>query len=266
MDAALDDARALLRHADRARRAVRSASPPAARTTTRTCSGRRCSRRSTATMPPEDPLRGVARQIDATARLKAAFPDVAFVGSALQLPAGVAAARRRSMPSATASPTSSASAGSCSRIRSCRPTCWPGAPLQRKFICRTFSDCTTGPRLGLVSGLLSARPALRRYTRSPTHPRRAHGRRGAGAPPDRHHAHRRREGHHLRARPQLRDAQAGHRRRRLRPGGRDAERPRTRSPRTCPSTSRRCSSAATPGGSKTPGSPSTRAPTGVAAR
>ena len=32
--------------------------------------------------PPEDPLRGVARQIDATARLKADFPDVAFVGSA----------------------------------------------------------------------------------------------------------------------------------------------------------------------------------------
>jgi NADPH2 dehydrogenase len=27
-----------------------------------------------------------------------------------------------------------------------------GAPLRRKSICRTFSDCTTGPRLGLVSG------------------------------------------------------------------------------------------------------------------
>ena len=27
-----------------------------------------------------------------------------------------------------------------------------GRPLQRKAICRTFSDCTTGPRLGLVSG------------------------------------------------------------------------------------------------------------------
>jgi hypothetical protein len=27
-----------------------------------------------------------------------------------------------------------------------------GRPLQRKQICRTFSDCTTGPRLGLVSG------------------------------------------------------------------------------------------------------------------
>ncbi len=27
-----------------------------------------------------------------------------------------------------------------------------GQPLQRKRICRTFSDCTTAPRQGLVSG------------------------------------------------------------------------------------------------------------------
>jgi hypothetical protein len=27
-----------------------------------------------------------------------------------------------------------------------------GKPMQRKRICRTFSDCTTGPRNGLISG------------------------------------------------------------------------------------------------------------------
>ncbi len=27
-----------------------------------------------------------------------------------------------------------------------------GNPLKRKLFCRTFSDCTTGPRNGLVSG------------------------------------------------------------------------------------------------------------------
>src|SRR5687768_2678986 len=32
--------------------------------------------------PPEDPLRGVARQIDATAKLKSEFPNLVFVGSA----------------------------------------------------------------------------------------------------------------------------------------------------------------------------------------
>ena len=34
-------------------------------------------------LPPEDPLAGVARQIDATARLKAACPSLVFVGSAV---------------------------------------------------------------------------------------------------------------------------------------------------------------------------------------
>ena len=37
-------------------------------------------------------------------------------------------------------------------IPNCPPTCWPGAPLQRKPLCRTFSDCTTAPRNGMVSG------------------------------------------------------------------------------------------------------------------
>jgi NADPH2 dehydrogenase len=39
-----------------------------------------------------------------------------------------------------------------------------GAPLRRKSICRTFSDCTTGPRLGLVSGCY---PLDDFYTRHP---------------------------------------------------------------------------------------------------
>ena len=59
--------------------------------------------------PPEDPLRGVARQIDATARLKAAFPQPGVRRLRLQLPAGVAAARRPACGRATGRPTSSAS-------------------------------------------------------------------------------------------------------------------------------------------------------------
>ena len=45
-------------------------------------------------LPPEDPLAGVARQIDATARLKAACPSLVFVGSGYTYLAGMAAARR----------------------------------------------------------------------------------------------------------------------------------------------------------------------------
>jgi hypothetical protein len=33
-----------------------------------------------------------------------------------------------------------------------------GRPLVRKLFCRTFSDCTTGPRLGLVSGCFPLDP------------------------------------------------------------------------------------------------------------
>ena len=52
-------------------------------------------------LPPEDPLVGVARQIDATARLKKDFPVAGDRRLGLQLPAGLAAERRAVRPSAT---------------------------------------------------------------------------------------------------------------------------------------------------------------------
>ena len=73
--------------------------------------------------PPEDPLHGVARQIDATALLKAAFPRMAIVGTGYTLSAGMAAARGAARRCARATPTSSASAGWCWRIPICPPTC-----------------------------------------------------------------------------------------------------------------------------------------------
>jgi NADPH2 dehydrogenase len=33
-----------------------------------------------------------------------------------------------------------------------------GTPLKRKAICRTFSDCTTAPRNGMVSGCFPLDP------------------------------------------------------------------------------------------------------------
>jgi 2,4-dienoyl-CoA reductase-like NADH-dependent reductase (Old Yellow Enzyme family) len=101
--------------------------------------------------PPEDPLAGVARQIDATARLKADFPSMVFVGSAYSylqewLPHVAQRTVRLGM-------TDFVGLG---RMVLAYPE-FPadllaGRQLQRKHICRTFSDCTTGPRLGLVSG------------------------------------------------------------------------------------------------------------------
>jgi 2,4-dienoyl-CoA reductase-like NADH-dependent reductase (Old Yellow Enzyme family) len=101
--------------------------------------------------PPEDPLRGVARQIEATAHLKAAFPRMTFVGAAYSylqewLPHVAQHAVRTGM-------TDFVGLG---RVVLSYPDLpadvLGGRPLRRSLFCRTFSDCTTGPRLGLVSG------------------------------------------------------------------------------------------------------------------
>ncbi len=101
--------------------------------------------------PPEDPLRGVARQIRATAMLKAAYPSVVFVGSAYSylqewLPYVAQHAVRQGL-------TDLAGLG---RIAMSYPDLpadvLSGTPLKRGSLCRTFSDCTTGPRMGFVSG------------------------------------------------------------------------------------------------------------------
>jgi len=102
-------------------------------------------------LPPEDPLVGVARQIDATARLKKAFPSLAIVGSAytyLQdwLPNVAQYNVRHGL-------TDFVGLGRMVLSYPELPAdMLAGRALQRKQICRTFSDCTTGPRLGLVSG------------------------------------------------------------------------------------------------------------------
>ncbi|GAB4517047.1 MAG: hypothetical protein Kow0047_28850 [Anaerolineae bacterium] len=101
--------------------------------------------------PPEDPLVGVARQVNVVAELKRHRPDLIFVGSAYSylqewLP-NVAQAVVR---------TGAADVVGLGRMALTYPDMvadvLAGRPLQRKRICRTFSDCTTAPRNGLVSG------------------------------------------------------------------------------------------------------------------
>jgi 2,4-dienoyl-CoA reductase-like NADH-dependent reductase (Old Yellow Enzyme family) len=101
--------------------------------------------------PPEDPLRGVARQIQATALLKRDFPGLTFVGSAYSyLQEWLPHVGQHNLRE-----------GLCDLVGLGRIVlAYPelpadvlaGAPLRRNAFCRTFSDCTTGPRLGLVSG------------------------------------------------------------------------------------------------------------------
>ena len=102
-------------------------------------------------LPPEDPLLGVARQMEATRQLKAQFPDMIFVGSAytyLQefLPAVAQAAVREGWVDLV---------GLGRMVLTYPEFLWDaseGHAMQRKRVCRTFSDCTTAPRNGLPSG------------------------------------------------------------------------------------------------------------------
>ncbi|MEY4566868.1 MAG: dehydrogenase [Planctomycetota bacterium] len=102
-------------------------------------------------LPPEDPLFGVARHIDLTRRCREAVEGVTFVGSGytylqdfLPLVAQAVVARGwvdavglgRMVLSYPEMPADSLA----------------GKQPARKLVCRTFSECTTAPRMGRISG------------------------------------------------------------------------------------------------------------------
>jgi NADPH2 dehydrogenase len=101
--------------------------------------------------PPEDPLVGVARQMEAARELKRRFPNLLFVGTAYSylqdfLPHVAQAALREGWIDAVG----------LGRMVLTYPEIFldaaQGRAVQHKRICRTFSDCTTAPRNGLPSG------------------------------------------------------------------------------------------------------------------
>lgn len=107
--------------------------------------------------PPEDPLVGVARQIEAARQCKAAVPEMPMIGtgySYLQdyLPHVAQAAVRAGWIDAVG----------LGRMVLSYPTLpaetLAGRPWARKQVCRTFSDCTTAPRHGMISGCFPLDP------------------------------------------------------------------------------------------------------------
>jgi 2,4-dienoyl-CoA reductase-like NADH-dependent reductase (Old Yellow Enzyme family) len=102
-------------------------------------------------LPPEDPLVGVARQIGVTAELKAKHPNLLLVGSGYSY-------LQEWLPNVAQNVIRTRKAdfvGLGRMVLTYPELCadvLEGKPLQRKRICRTFSDCTTAPRKGLVSG------------------------------------------------------------------------------------------------------------------
>lgn len=101
--------------------------------------------------PPEDPLCGVVRQIRATAELKRRHPQMVLVGSGYSylqdwLPGVAQAAVSGQLVDVVG----------LGRMVLSYPDLpadvLAGQSLVRKKVCRTFSDCTTAPRNGMVSG------------------------------------------------------------------------------------------------------------------
>lgn len=110
--------------------------------------------------PPEDPLVGVHRLLKSAAEVKKHFPDTIVVGTGFTylqefLPHVAQALIREGWMDCV---------GIGRMVLS-----YPELPmdvlkrgvLDRKKYCRTFSDCTTGPRKGLVSGCYPLDPAYR---------------------------------------------------------------------------------------------------------
>ncbi len=102
-------------------------------------------------LPPEDPIVGVARHIQVAAELKAAAPNLACVGSGYSylqdwIPNVAQAVVRENKIDFAGLGRSTLS------YPELPADILAGRPLLRKSICRTFSDCTTAPRKGMVSG------------------------------------------------------------------------------------------------------------------
>ncbi len=102
-------------------------------------------------LPPEDPLVGVARQLAATREIAQHHPQLVIVGSAYSY-------LQEWVPNVAQAVIASGGASmvGLGRMMLAYPDLardvLDGNRLRRGSLCRTFSDCTTAPRNGLVSG------------------------------------------------------------------------------------------------------------------
>jgi 2,4-dienoyl-CoA reductase-like NADH-dependent reductase (Old Yellow Enzyme family) len=112
--------------------------------------------------PPEDPLVGVARLLGAAGGVKARKPKLAVVGTGYSY-------LQEHLPHVAQHyvRTKQVDFVGLGRLALSYPE-FPrdvleGRPLQTKRLCRTFSDCTTGPRNGLISGCFPLDPFYREH-------------------------------------------------------------------------------------------------------
>jgi NADPH2 dehydrogenase len=101
--------------------------------------------------PPEDPLAGVIRQVNVVKELKNEYPDLIFVGTGYTY-----LQEWLALVAQSALLTNSVDFIGLGRMVLSYPE-YPadiiaGKSLDKRKLCRTFSDCTTAPRCGLISG------------------------------------------------------------------------------------------------------------------
>ncbi len=130
-------------------------------------------------LPPEDPLVGVHRHLRTTAQLKAGRPGLVVVGSGYSyLQEWLPHVGQRVLRDGGADFVG------LGRMVLSYPELpadvLAGRPLARKRLCRTFSDCTTAPRNGLVSGCYPLDPHYKGLPQAATLVQ-IKGRRGEGA-------------------------------------------------------------------------------------
>ena len=112
--------------------------------------------------PPEDPLVGVARQLAATAALAHAHPELVVIGAGYSyLQDWVAHVGEATVRAGDVTMLG------LGRMALSYPTLpadvLAGRDLDRRLVCRTFSDCTTAPRAGLVSGCFPIDPFYKEH-------------------------------------------------------------------------------------------------------
>ena len=102
-------------------------------------------------LPPEDPLVGVVRMIDATRELQRRHPGIAVVtGGMSYLQDWIAHVGQHLV--ADGSATSIGLGRMALSYPDLPADVLAGEHLDRHLVCRTLSDCTTAPRNGLISG------------------------------------------------------------------------------------------------------------------
>lgn len=113
--------------------------------------------------PPEDPLVGVARQVDITAQIKKQFSDLLIVGTAYSY-------LQEFLPHIAQTLVRDGKVDFIGLGR--MVLSYPDLPVDvlqkgeasKRKLCRTFSDCTTAPRNGMISGCF---PLDTYYKKSP---------------------------------------------------------------------------------------------------